>query len=636
MRTQLFLRHRRWGILMAHAAIFLVALAISYVLRFDFAIPRTELEIIPMAIWILLLVKLPIFQFGGLGRGWTRFIGMRDVYQILQVNLIGSILFALTTYLLIGTRFPRSIYLLDFLVCFLLTATVRCSARIYHELFRTAKKQAGRKRVLIYGAGAMGASLAREVRSNPGLGYEAVGFLDDDPGKIGTDLLTLPVLGSGRDAARICARLQRSGKPIKEIVIAISSATGEEMREALANCRSTGLPCKTIPGVSELLSGKVLAAQIRDVSPLDLLGRAPVVLDETLIQRQISGRIVMVTGAAGSIGSELCRQIARFNPKRLVLFEQAESDLFRIHNELKETNSDLELYPRIGDIRDYVRVDEVIREHKVDSIFHAAAYKHVPMMEAHVIEAVRNNILGTRNLVVAAQRNHVADFLMISSDKAVNPTNVMGATKRIAELIVSSVKLPTEGGGTKCVSVRFGNVLGSNGSVVPVFKEQIAKGGPVTITHPDMRRFFMTIPEAVQLVLQASTMGHGSEIFVLDMGEAVKIVDLARNMIKLSGKEPDVDIEIRYTGLRPGEKLFEEIATKGENILSTYHEKIKIFSSQRLAVEQLEQWVEQLELLVSRRSSVGLVEHICKLAPEYTPSADYTRPKTVLAMRASA
>jgi FlaA1/EpsC-like NDP-sugar epimerase len=314
----------------------------------------------------------------------------------------------------------------------------------------------------------------------------------------------------------------------------------------------------------------------------DLLGRQSVHLDEGVIRESLENGTIMITGAAGSIGSELCRQVARFHPRRIVAFDQSESDLFYIHREMEGSHPGVQVLPQVGDIRDYDRVEEVIARNEVDAIFHAAAYKHVPMMENHVLEAVRNNVLGTRNVVYAAWRQRVGSFLLISSDKAVNPTNVMGATKRVAELIVSSMPLLADGGATKFVSVRFGNVLGSKGSVIPLFKEQIAQGGPVTVTHPEMRRYFMTIPEASQLVLQASTMGKGSEIFVLDMGQPMKIVDLARNMIQLSGKEPDVDIEIRFTGLRPGEKLYEELLIKGEDVLPTYHEKIKIFSSNRL------------------------------------------------------
>jgi FlaA1/EpsC-like NDP-sugar epimerase len=369
--------------------------------------------------------------------------------------------------------------------------------------------------------------------------------------------------------------------------------------------------------MGELLTGKVLTSQIRDVSVVDLLGREPVQLDETLIRSSIQGNSVMVTGGGGSIGSELCRQIAGFRPAQLVIFERSESDLFRVHNELMARFPGVQVVPRVGDIREYAHVAEIVRRHAVRSIFHAAAYKHVPLMETHVLEAVKNNVLGTRNVVNAALRCGVANFLMISSDKAVNPSSVMGLTKRIAELIVNGMPAPEEGSRTKFVSVRLGNVLGSNGSVVPLFMQQIAAGGPVTVTHPEMRRYFMTIPEAVQLVLQASTMGSGSEIFVLDMGEPVRIVDLAQNMIRLSGRE--TEIEIRFEGLRPGEKLFEELLTEGENILPTYHEKIRIFRGVRKDPAEMDLWLNGVEALVAAGDEAGLMRRMTELVPEYRP-----------------
>lgn len=428
------------------------------------------------------------------------------------------------------------------------------------------------------------------------------------------------MLGSGRDAPRIVEHYRHRALKVDEIVVAMPSATGRQMREALANCRAANIPCKTIPGVGELLDGKVLSAQIRNLSLSDLLGRAPVSLDESRIRSSIAGASILVTGAGGSIGSELCRQIGRFGPRRLTLLDQAESDLFRIDLELRKTFPSMEVVPQVGDIRDAVLVDEVVQRFSVNSIFHAAAYKHVPMMESHPLEAAETNILGTWHLVQSAMRHGVANFLMVSSDKAVHPTNIMGLTKRVAETIVGSMGAEGENHPTKFASVRFGNVLGSNGSVVPIFQDQIATGGPVTVTHPEVRRFFMTTREAVQLILQAFTMGERSEIFVLDMGEPVRIVDLARNMIRLSGLEPDEDIEIRYTGLRPGEKLYEEVITEGENILPTCHEKIKIFQSIWPDRGLMELWIRELYELGARRNEPGVVAHMAQLVPEYQPS----------------
>jgi len=429
----------------------------------------------------------------------------------------------------------------------------------------------------------------------------------------------IPVLGSGRQAAEIVQRFRKKNTQIDEIVIAMPSVTGRKLNEAIAHCRATGVPCKTVPSVATLLTGQVLVSQIRDISTNELLGRKPVRLDEEVIRGSIEGRSVMVTGGGGSIGSELCKQVASFRPEKLIIFERAESDLFRIHNDLVQRFPHVEIIPLIGDIQQYSNVEQAVQNHSVNSIFHAAAYKHVPMMERHLVEAVKNNVLGTRNVVNAAAYNGVDNFLMISSDKAVNPTNVMGLTKRVAEEIASAMPSSEESSQTKFVSVRFGNVLGSNGSVVPLFREQIAKGGPVTVTHPDMKRYFMTIAEAVQLVLQASTMGKGSEVFVLDMGEPVPIVNLAREMIRLSGFEPDVDIEICFTGTRPGEKLFEELVLEGEQIVPTYHEKIKIFRGARMSRPEIDQWLKELQSLVSRENELSIMQHLRSLVPEYQP-----------------
>jgi FlaA1/EpsC-like NDP-sugar epimerase len=618
---RLFIRHRRHLVAVFEAVLVAIALTAAYWLRFDFVIPTSELSLLPMAILIAIVAKLAIFLALGLEKGWGRFVTTWDLYLLGIGNVMGSVAFVCASAVIVGPRFSRSVYLIDLILCVMFLAMARCAPRIWRETCVRKLSGTRSKGMLIYGAGAAGRTLAHEIRENATLGYRVVGFLDDDSNKRNTTVMALPVFGCGREAAQIVASCNRRRLKIDEIVIAMPSATGNQMREALANCKAANIPCKTVPGVGELLSGKVLLSQLREISLLDLLGRDQVHLDETRVRQSIAARTVMVTGAAGSIGSELCRQIARFAPDRLIAFEQAESELFRIHNELTARFSSLDIVPQIGDIRDEARVNEVIKKYEVDAIFHAAAYKHVPMMESHVLEAVKNNILGTNNLVTAAYDNSVSNFLMISSDKAVNPTNVMGATKRIAELIVSSMPVSARQSYTKCVSVRFGNVLGSNGSVIPLFKGQIAAGGPVTVTHPEMQRYFMTIPEAAQLVLQAFTFGTGSEIFVLDMGQPIKIVDLARNLIRLSGKEPDVDIEVRFTGLRPGEKLFEEINLEDEDMQPTPHQKIRIFKGRRNSRSEIEAWVRELELLVHTRSESGVIAHIQQLVPEYKPVA---------------
>jgi FlaA1/EpsC-like NDP-sugar epimerase len=394
------------------------------------------------------------------------------------------------------------------------------------------------------------------------------------------------------------------------------------MPRVVANCRAVGVPFRTVPSFAELFGGKILARQIREVSVNDLLGRDPVRVAEDAIGEQITGKNVIVTGGCGSIGSELCRQLGRFNPRRLVIFDQAESEMFMLALELRERFPSLDLVTEIGDICRYQRVHDAMARNAIEAVFHAAAYKHVPLMEAHVIEAAENNVIGTYNVARAAHANEVGRFLMISSDKAVNPTSIMGVTKRIGEIIVSA--MPLTGGpryGT-FVSVRFGNVLASSGSVVTIFNRQIAGGGPVTVTHPDMCRYFMSIREAVQLVLQAFSLGKGGEIFVLDMGEPVRITELARNMILLAGFTPDEDIKIEYTGVRPGEKLFEELRMDTEHMLPTYHEKIKIFRATAPIRHEVAVWLEELGELVRAGDADEVKAHLLELVPEYVRAAE--------------
>jgi FlaA1/EpsC-like NDP-sugar epimerase len=616
----LLLKIRAFLITLFHVFVIAASVLLAFWVRFDFSASSLHSDLAWVGLSLAVAVKLPAFLLGGVQRGWWRYAGLNDLSRIFLVNVAASVGWAIVVVTLHGPDFPRSIYVIDFLVCFLLSAGGRFSVRLYNETlkFELAAAKKENKNILIYGAGAAGRTLVREIRMNLSLGLQVVGFIDDNPLLRSASIMNVRVLGTGRDIARIVERYQNRGSNIDEVIIAMPSATGLQMREAHASCRAAGIACRTIPGFSDLLSGKYLSAQIRSISIEDLLGREQIRLEETRIQESIAAKSIMVTGAAGSIGSELCRQAASFVPGRLVLFDQAESELFKMDQELRQKYPGIDIIAVVGDIRDYRTVDDVVRTHSIESIYHAAAYKHVPMMEAHVIEAVRNNVVGTWNVVRVAQRHRVANFLMISSDKAVNPTSVMGVTKRIAELIVAAAS-KGEDNSTKFVSVRFGNVLGSNGSVVPTFQSQIAAGGPVTVTHPDMRRYFMSIREAVLLVLQASTMGKGSEIFVLEMGEPVRVLDLAYNMIQLAGLTPDEDIEVRITGLRPGEKLFEEIALDGENMMPTYHEKIRIFRGTVVEPDFLSAWMDQLQLLVSRRDTDRILVHLATLVPEYSP-----------------
>jgi FlaA1/EpsC-like NDP-sugar epimerase len=633
---KLFLVHRLAFIRLWQGFVIAFSLVAAFLLRFDLVVPEAERRRLLFGLAIAVVLKTLVFYLFGIERGWWRFAGIADLAKIFVANVAGSLLFTLATWAIVGPRFPRSVYFIDFLLCFLALSGARFSIRLYHEMVLSevsSKHQA--TGILIYGAGVAGLNLVREIRANPNLKYRIAGFLDDNLQKRHATLLGIPVVGCGRDAARIVDRCRNRNLSVDEIVIAMPSASGRQVSEALANCRASGVPCKTIPSLGELLAGRVRVSQIREVSVENLLGREPVHLEHDRIRESIAGHSVMVTGAGGSIGSELCRQLLQFRPKCLVALDQAESDLFRLEMELNETSDSVQVCPVIGDIRNYERINEVILRHGVTSIYHAAAYKHVPMMENNLIEAATNNVLGLYNVVQAAFRNGVSSFVMISSDKAVNPANVMGLTKRVAELIVSSMPASRPGCSTRFVSVRFGNVLGSNGSVVPIFKAQIAAGGPVTITHPEMRRYFMTIPEAVQLVLQASTMGKGSEIFVLDMGEPVRILDLARNMIRLSGHEPDVDIPIRFIGLRPGEKLFEELSTASDQTRPTCHEKIMIFSGQSLQYGFVQHWISELRVLLAQRNEAPVLAHMRGIVPEYQPGKKWAQSSSAGEMRAA-
>ncbi len=605
-----------------HVSIIVLSFWLAWLLRFDFAIPHTELSVFYRGLVIAVIAKMLVSVAMGMHRErWWGYQGFTDLMRAFEHCVLASAVAGLAIFAFIGLDFPRSVYFLDLILCFLLSGGSRFAARLQQELLTDWSKRHGQKGLLIYGAGVAGITLAREIRDNPDLGYRVIGFLDDDLRKKGARLMGLPVLGSGDDASQIVKNQSKKSSPVEEIVVAMPAATGKQIRAAVAKGQAAGVASRIVPGLGQLMSGKLSVGKMRDISVTDLLGREPVELDLDLVRRATTGRAILVTGAAGSIGSELCNQLAQFNPSLLIAFDQAESELFRVEGELRGKYPNLNLVAEVGDIRDQFQVEHVIDSYSIDSIFHAAAYKHVPLMERQVCEAVRNNVLGTWNLAQAAWRGNVKNFLLISTDKAVNPTSIMGLTKRIAELIVAAQRSAlVAGSATKFVSVRFGNVLVSNGSVVPTFQKQIAAGGPVTVTTAGMRRYFMTVQEAVQLVLQASTMGKGREIFVLDMGSPVKIVDLARNMIKLAGFVPGEDIEIRFTGLRPGEKTYEEVNLDSEDMVPTSHSKIRVFQGRSITFQQLAPWISELQHLLRRRDSAGLVEHLTILVPEYQPN----------------
>jgi FlaA1/EpsC-like NDP-sugar epimerase len=583
----------------------------AFLLRFDFGLPAAYLRHLVFAVPIWIVVKAIVFRVANLDRGWWRYVSVSDLLRIVVGNLVGSALSVIAILCLAPVGFPRSIYVLDLMLCFLGTAGVRLIVRMTAEATVQGRNAAAEKNTLIYGAGDAGITLLREIQKNPKLPYCVRGFLDDRPDKKGLHILRVAVLGGGQHLKSLVAKHN-----IQVILIAIPSASGAEMTQILNLCHAAGVECQTVPGLGEVIESKGLATQIRDVAVEDLLGRKPVRLEEHQIRTNLEGKVVLVTGAAGSIGSELCRQIARFHPAGIVGFDVAESPLFEIDREMRQAFPQTPFHPEIGSIQNRPRIDEVLLQYSPSAVYHAAAYKHVPMMEAHVFEAIENNVFGTYNVAEAAAKYGVDDFVMISSDKAVRPTNIMGATKRVAELLL----LALQNGRTKYVAVRFGNVLGSNGSVIPIFKKQIAAGGPVTVTHPDMRRFFMTIPEACQLVLQAAVNGEGGQICVLDMGEPVKIVDLARNLILLSGLKPDEDIKIEFTGMRPGEKLYEELSTMLEDTAPSAHEKIRIYTGNGMPAGDMVAWIDYLREICQAREAGRLVVALKEIVLDYNPS----------------
>jgi FlaA1/EpsC-like NDP-sugar epimerase len=541
------------------------------------------------------IIKLPIFAGLGIYSRFWQYAGSDEMMLLVWAAAIGALA---QGALFLGAQaffpdllvpgVPRSIPLIDVLVTFAVIAAPRFALRAGAlNAQRSGKAGAPHgplQNVLIVGAGEAGAMVVRELRQNPQMGLVPVGFIDDDPGKHGVLLNRVRVLGGRSAIPRLV--LERE---VDQVIIAMPSAPGKTIREIVTICEEAGVRARIVPGIYELLGGGVKLNQLRDVQIDDLLRREPVKTDTAQVEALLRGKRVLVTGAGGSIGSELCRQILRCGPASLVLLGHGENSIFEIHNELRRDLDDPSaprladgkpaLIPVIADVRFAERLQAIFSRYRPEVVFHAAAHKHVPLMEANLADAITNNVLGTLRVVEASATTGVEHLVLISTDKAVNPTSIMGATKRVAELIVQAAARRT---GCAYVAVRFGNVLGSRGSVVPFFQKQIAAGGPVTVTHPDVRRYFMTIPEAVQLVLQAATMGRGSEVFVLDMGEPVRISDLARDLIRLSGLEPERDIEIKYTGLRPGEKLFEELFNTGEDYGRTEHEKIFRYRNGRI------------------------------------------------------
>lgn len=583
----------------------------AFSLRFDLAVPHHYVIMALRTLPLALLCKVVAFWAFGLFSGWWRHVSVRDAEDIARGNLVGSTLFLVVMVFAHGLGgFPRSVFLLDLMLCTMGMTGVRLAIRVVRERGTRSTLRRIDTLAIVAGAGSAGIQLLEEIESRRRLRFGVVGFVDDDPGKQGMRICGVPVLGMIDDLPRLVAE-----HDVNEVLIAIPSAPGAVVRRIVQRCADARVRHRVLPSLGELVEGRVIYTQMREVQVDDLLAREPVRLDLPRVRSLIAGKSVVVTGAAGSIGSELCRQLAAYGPERLVLFDRHENGMFALEMELRARFPEVRLDPVLGDVLLPDQLRSVFDAHRPELVFHASAYKHVPMAELNVLEAVRNNVLGTRNVAQAAIAHGVRELVLVSTDKAVRPTSVMGVTKRIAEMAVQGF----QNGCCAFVAVRFGNVLGSNGSVVPLFRDQIARGGPVTVTHPDVTRYFMTIPEAVQLILQAAAIGHGGEVLILDMGEPVRIVDLARQMIRLSGFEPDEDIPIVFTGLRPGEKLYEELVDEHEETASTFHDRIKIVR-RTAPPSRPERWLGLLQQCVEAGDVAGALRVIRTLVPAYRPS----------------
>jgi FlaA1/EpsC-like NDP-sugar epimerase len=623
-------------VFMADVVLLSAALYGAFAVRFEFNIPSyyedSFLQMLPYA----LLTKVACFYFFDLYRGMWRYTSISDLLNIIKAATLGSLFIA--TFIAFKTRFigySRSVILVDWFLTILFIAGFRLVVRLFFESFASGESghsarlsfmrmvtrhRKNAKRLLIVGAGDCGEKIFREIHNNASLPYQIVGFLDDNRNKVGRKIHGVPVLG----------RVGEIGAAIKKVkadeaLIAIPSASGQQMRIIVDCCKDSGIPFKTVPGYGELIDGRVSVKAIRDVAYRDLLGREAVRLDEKGIGAYIEGNCVMISGAGGSIGSELCRQVCRFNPKEVVLYERAESPLYEIELELKRNFKDIRIVPVLGDIQSAEHLVKIFDGHAPRTVFHAAAYKHVPMLEMQPWKAVENNILGTANLLNTVKKFKIDRFVFVSTDKAVRPTNVMGASKRVAEMLIQCQNLDPDSE-TRFAIVRFGNVVGSVGSVVPLFRRQIETGGPVTVTHPEVTRYFMTVPEACQLILQAGALcSEQVEVFVLEMGQPIKIADMARDLIRLSGFEPDVDIKIEFIGLRPGEKLYEELITEGEGVVPTSHKKIMTLRGEVCSLSQINGKIDKLAQMAVEQNAEKIKATLKDIVADYQPY-DHSRP----------
>jgi FlaA1/EpsC-like NDP-sugar epimerase len=603
-------RHRVWNVA-ADAALIALAWWLAFWLRFDHGVPKPYGRLFADTIGIAIVLKLGIFVVFGFYNRWWRYVSTRDMWGAARgvtAACVVSDLVVLLAHPVNGFQLPRSVAVLDWLLLLALVAGTRLIARSLIERPGAASLVARGREVIIVGAGDAAQLVIREMQRTPSQGFTPIGLIDDDPRKKNLRLHGVRVLGTTEELPQIL----RDNRP-DEVLIAIPSASGEERRRIVEMTRDAGLPVKTLPGLYELISGDLnLAGQIRPVEVQDVLGREPVEVDLDSIASYLRDETVLVTGAGGSIGAELCRQIARVGPARLVLVEHSESALFDIERELLAERRFSAVATVLGDCGDRAKMSQVFERYRPTVVFHAAAYKHVALLEANPLEAVRNNTLATRALASVAVDYSAARFVLVSTDKAANPKNLLGQSKAVCEWIVEAYG-HRQDVTTRFVAVRFGNVLNSSGSVIPIFRDQIEHGGPVTVTHPEMTRYFMTIPESVSLIVQAGAIGGRGRVYVLDMGEPVKILDLARNMIRLSGKEPDADIPIEFVGVRPGEKLHEELWNEGEHVGPTKHPKIFRAARHPIDTEWLEDELGELERMVERGDTLDVVSRLATM-----------------------
>jgi FlaA1/EpsC-like NDP-sugar epimerase len=627
--VRLLNRHRMWQVAV-DAGLVALAWYLAFQLRFDRGVPPRYSEFLTTEVFLVVVgVKLGAFVFFGLYDHWWRYVSIRDIWRASLAVVVASVAVVLAVFLwdpANGVRLPRGIVAIDGLILLGLIAGARVLARTLFERPGRGRLVARGREALIVGAGDAGQLVIREMLKSPALGYSPIGLVDDDPRKKNMRLHGIRVLGTTDDLEHLIG----DNRP-DEVIIAIPSAAGETRQRIVNVCRDAGVPVKTLPAVHELITGDLnLSRQLREVQVEDILGREAVQLDIGAIASYLTGETVLVTGAGGSIGSELCRQIAALGAERIVLVDHSENTLVEIEHELIHERHFSAVVPALADVKNHAKLRRLFERHRPSVVFHAAAYKHVPLMEANPLESVRNNVLSTKVVAEVAAEFGAKRFVLVSTDKAVNPKNVLGQTKALCEWIVeAAAHRELNGNGTRYISVRFGNVLGSSGSVIPLFRRQIARGGPLTVTHPDMERYFMTIPEAVQLIIQAGAIGESGDIFVLDMGPPVKILDLAQNMIRLSGKEPERDVPIEFIGVRSGEKLREDLWGDGEQVVPTTHPKILRCASRPVDPAWLDEELAELERLLVADDTVELVARLGELVRAPKRLAAHTAPERV-------